>query len=103
MVGARVDICLISDRHAGLLSAIRELQEGSDNHPPIWPDVRNRWCMTANFYDYFRNKDLMNLFKRLCSQNQQRKFNALWKVLNELMLKHREEHPALGSNATQDA
>ena len=33
--------------------------------------------MGANFYDHFKNKDLKNLFKRLCTQNQQRKFNAL--------------------------
>ena len=48
--------------------------------PPLWPDVVSRWCisnMGANFYDRFKNKELMNLFKRLCTQNQQRKFDAL--------------------------
>ena len=60
----------------------------------IWLDVQNRWCMrhmAANFYEHFKNKDLMNLFKRLCNQNQQRKFNALWKVLDELSRKHTEQ------------
>ena len=62
--------------------------------PPKWPDVRNRWCirhMGANFYDHFKNKDLMDLFKRLCAENQQRKFNALWQLLDELTLKQLEE------------
>ena len=41
--------------------------------------------MGANFYDHFKNKDLKNLFKSLCTQNQQRKFNALWQMLDQLM------------------
>ena len=41
----------------------------------------------ANFYCQFKNKQLMKLFKRLCSQNQQRKFNALWQRLDELTMK----------------
>ena len=40
--------------------------------------------MGANFYEHFKNKDLKNLFKRLCIQNQQRKFNALWQMLDQL-------------------
>ncbi|KAJ1270686.1 hypothetical protein BS78_06G070800 [Paspalum vaginatum] len=39
--------------------------------------------MGANSYYHFKNRDLMNLFKRLGIQNQQRKFNALWKMLNQ--------------------
>ena len=81
VVVGRPNVCLISDRHAGLLAVIRQLQEGSPFSPPIWPDVVSRWCvrhMAANFYERFKNKDLMNLFKRLYTQNQQRKFDALW-------------------------
>ena len=40
--------------------------------------------MGANFYDHFKNKDLKNMFKRLCIQNQQRKFNDLWQMLDQL-------------------
>src|SRR5438105_6198268 len=75
VVAARPDVCLISDRHSGLLAAIRELQQGRGTEPLKWADVRNRWCMRymgANFYDHFKNRDLMVLFKRLCGQNQQR-------------------------------
>ena len=43
--------------------------------------------MGAIFYRQFKNKDLMKLFKKLCSQNHQRKFNALWARLDELTMK----------------
>ena len=77
----------INDRHADLLAAIRQLQEGSTFSPPIWPDVVSSWCvryMAANFYERFKNKDLMNLFKRLCAQNQQKKFDALWSIIDDM-------------------
>ena len=38
----------------------------------------------------------MKLFKKLCSQNQQRKFNALWARLDELTLKQTAEVAATG-------
>ena len=81
VVAERPGVCLISDRHSGLLAAIEGMQKGSNRGPAIWPDVRNRWCirhMGANFYERYKNQDLINLFKRLCVQNQQRKFNAIW-------------------------
>ena len=65
VIAGRPNVCLISDRHVGLLAAIRQLQEGSTFSPPIWQDVVSRWCvrhMAANFYERFKNKDLMNLF-----------------------------------------
>src|SRR5207237_7482771 len=88
--------------------AIREQQQGRGTEHPIWANIQNRWCMRhmgANFYDHFKNRDLMLLFKRLCAQNQQRKFNALWKLLDEMTAKHIEEREAKtsSSNATQPA
>ena len=61
--------------------------------------------MGANFYDHFKNKDLMVLFKMLCALNQQRKFNALWKLLDDMTAKHIEEREARmsSSNTTQAA
>ncbi|WVZ82417.1 hypothetical protein U9M48_029683 [Paspalum notatum var. saurae] len=91
-------------RALGLLAAIEELQRGSGTEPPIWPDVRSRWCirhMGANFYDHFKNKDLMDMFKRLCHENQQRKFNALWQLLDQLTLKHVEEAGETGGQHSQ--
>ncbi|WVZ59641.1 hypothetical protein U9M48_009755 [Paspalum notatum var. saurae] len=90
-VSLRSNVCLISDRHSGILDAIEKLKHGNGASPPLWSDVHSQWCMrhlAANFYDYFKNKDLQDLFKSLCSQNQQRKFNAISKLLDELTAKH---------------
>ena len=103
VVSSRSNICLIIDRHAEILDAIEKLQHGTGAFPPIWPDVHSRWCMrhlAANFHDHFKNKDLMDLFKRLCSQNQQRKFNAIWKLLDELTAKHQTANPSASSSGT---
>ena len=100
VVAGRPDVCLISDRHAGLLAAIRQLHEGSRGQPPLWPDVVSRWCirhMGANFYERFKNKELMNLFKRLCTQNQQRKFDALWQVLDNMCAELLKEQASTSS------
>ena len=56
--------------------------------------------MGANFYDHFKNKDLMNMFKRLCTQNQQRKFNALWQMLDQLTAEQLKARAA-GTSSSQ--
>ena len=46
------NVCIIHDRHAGILSAIKTLQEDS-SEPFPWNDLQNRWCMhhmAANFH-----------------------------------------------------
>ena len=96
VVMGRPDVCVIHDRHAGLLKAILDMKHGCHERgvPPLWPDIQSRWCMRhlgANFFSQFKNKQLMNMFKRLCSENQQKKFNAMWQRLDELTAKHREE------------
>nr|CAE01499.2 OSJNBb0026L04.4 [Oryza sativa Japonica Group] len=96
VVRMRPNVCLIHDRHAGMLRAIDYLQNGWDEKglPAKWPDVRSRWCMRhmgANFYKQFKNKHLMDLFKRLCAQNQEKKFNELWDKLDELTTKQTDE------------
>jgi hypothetical protein len=47
--------------------------------------------MKANFHSQFKNKTLGKLFERLSKQNQQKKFNAIWKKLDELTNKASEE------------
>jgi hypothetical protein len=37
----------------------------------------------ANFFRQFKNKQLMNMFKKLCKQNQQKKFEELWQKFDE--------------------
>uniref|UniRef100_I1R376 Transposase MuDR plant domain-containing protein n=1 Tax=Oryza glaberrima TaxID=4538 RepID=I1R376_ORYGL len=68
VVENRPNVCVLHDRHAGLLSAIQKLQEDVTQSVP-WPDLHSRWCMRhfgANFYRQFRSKRLMDLFKKLC-------------------------------------
>ena len=107
VVMGRPEVCVIHDRHAGLIQAITELKYGSfERHVgAVWPDIESRWCMRhlgANFYKQFKNKDLMNFFKRLCSQNQQRKFNIMWEKLNELTAKHSEVSSSRGTTEGRD-
>ena len=73
-----------------MMKAIRKLQQDPDEPFP-WPDMRNRWCIRhlgANFFKQFRQQPLMKLFKRLAMQNQQRKFDASWEMLEEHTRKH---------------
>ena len=86
VVGDRPNVCLISDRHAGLLSAINTMKNAQPG-PFQWSDLETRWCMrhiAANLFSKFKSKELMNKFKRMCVQNQKKKFNALWKELDTL-------------------
>jgi hypothetical protein len=58
----------------------RKLQE-STNVDVAWPNLHSRWCMRhlgVNFYCQFRSKQLMDLFKKLCRQNQRCKFDEIW-------------------------
>lgn len=48
--------------------------------------------MGANIYKQFSNKRVMDLFKRLCLQNQQKKFNELWYRLDDLTAKQTDEN-----------
>ena len=50
VVAARPDVCLISDRHAGILQSILKLQRGTATTPPLWPDVQNRWVTQIPAY-----------------------------------------------------
>ena len=78
IVQDRPDVCVIHDRHKGILQAVRDMQVGSVDRArhPRWVDLRSRWCMRhmgANFQTQFRNRALTKLFKRLCMQNQERR------------------------------
>jgi hypothetical protein len=69
------NVCVIHDRHKGILQAMNDIKEGSEerNRAAQWPDVHSRWCirhMGANFHNQFKNK-------QLCLQNQERKFNEI--------------------------
>ena len=86
------DVCVIHDRHKGILQAMNDIKDGNQecHREALWPDVKSRWCirhMGANFHSQFKNKTLTKLFKRLCDQNQQRKFDEIWNKLDDLTKK----------------
>jgi hypothetical protein len=45
----------------------------------------------ANFFRQFKNKHLMDMFKRLCKETNQQKFNKQWQKLDELSRKKRSK------------
>jgi hypothetical protein len=80
----------IHDRHKGILLAINDIKEGSEerNRAAQWPNVHSRWCMRhmrANFHSQFKNQKLTKLFKRLCLTNQEKKFYDLWQKLDSAL------------------
>nr|CAH66116.1 OSIGBa0146N20.1 [Oryza sativa] len=99
-----------------LLGVIEERNPGSSYEVKKFPSiehpgkngkmhVQSRWCMRhmgANFFKQFKNKELMNMFKRLCNQNQEKKFNELWKRLDELTAKCSDQRAAAPSTAVAD-
>jgi hypothetical protein len=94
VVGDVLDVCVIHDRHKGILQAISDIKEGSEecNRAAQWPDVHSRWCMRhmgANFRSQFKNKELTKLFKHLCLTNQEK--IDLWQKLDDLTKKASEE------------
>ncbi|WVZ88790.1 hypothetical protein U9M48_035264 [Paspalum notatum var. saurae] len=107
IVQDRRDVCVIHDRHGGIMQAVQDLQEGSvqRQRTPKWVDLKSRWCMRhmgANFQKQFKSKKLTTLFKRLCSQNQEKKFNVLWKKLDEHTKKQAAELRSRGVNAEDE-
>jgi hypothetical protein len=64
------NVCVIHDRHKGILQAINGMKEGSTerHRAPLWPDVKSRWCvkyMKANLHIQFKNQTLAKLLEQL--------------------------------------
>ncbi|XP_074326786.1 uncharacterized protein LOC141664731 [Apium graveolens] len=77
VAGRRHGICVISDRHAGIIVAIQQIRwcEPLDHH---------RFCirhLAANFCTAHRRKGLKNSLVELASQVQEKKFEFLWEQL----------------------
>ena len=73
IVTQRTRICVISDRHLGIMAATRDLHLG-------WaaPSAYHRICMchlVSNFVTRFKDKLLKKLVCRAALANTQRKFN----------------------------
>ena len=97
IVKNRRNVCILHDRHAGILKAIKTLTQATDGEPTPWPDMQSRWCMRhlgANFFSQFKSKNLMSLFKKLCKQNQQWKYDYIRDLLMKLTEKQVRERRA---------
>ena len=73
VVTRRHGICVISDRHAGIVAAIEQ---------PGWCEPRNhhRFCiryLATNFVTTFRRPGLKDRIVELASQLQEKKFDLL--------------------------
>ena len=102
VVKTRPNVCVLHDRHAGMLKAIKALQHPAVDEEAPWTDMQSRWCMRhlgANFYSCFKSKRLMNLFKRLCNQNQEKKYQFLWERLTEFTRNQVKERRAAQAQA----
>ncbi|KAK1651020.1 hypothetical protein QYE76_068825 [Lolium multiflorum] len=91
IVKDRPNVCVLHDRHAGILAAIKTLKEAGPDEETSWQDMQSRWCMRhlgANFFSQFGSKSLMNLFKKLCKQNQECKYTFLRGKLDEFTKDH---------------
>ena len=49
--------------------------------------------LASNFFTRFHSQRLMKTFKTLCMQNQRRKFEAIWRELEEQTTRHTREFP----------
>ena len=97
VVKDKPNVCILHDRHAGILSVIKTLTNPSPEEQTPWKDLQSRWCMRhlgANFFSQFRNKNLMNLFKKLCKQNQLWKYNLIHDRLNVCTQRHVRDRKA---------
>jgi hypothetical protein len=81
VLGASRTICLISERHAGILHAVGEDIEG-------FPPLVHRWCMrhfAANFWWCQRKKDVSDMVKALCCVRIEYQFKEKIRELDKVM------------------
>ena len=82
VIGAR-EVCIISDRHHGILKAM-------DIVIPGFPKLHHRWCMrhfVANFYRACKSKELSKDLTHVCvaftTQGFDARYNKLFAAVNE--------------------
>ena len=81
VLGPSRTICLISDRHVGLLRAAEEEIEGC-------PPLVHRWCMrhfAANFWRRQRKKEVCAKVKELCCVKTEHKFKETMEELDKML------------------
>ncbi|XP_010233243.1 uncharacterized protein LOC104583173 [Brachypodium distachyon] len=77
VIPQHMEVCVISDRHQGILNAMEvEL--------PGFAPLHHRWCMrhfVANFYRACRNQELSDYLKHCCQAYSERRFSNLINAL----------------------
>jgi hypothetical protein len=83
------EICIISDRHTGIMSAIDAIlatdDEDDDSLRP--PNLYHRFCIrhvASNFNERYYDKQLKNMIKKAGGVNQLRKFNTIMEAIRKL-------------------
>jgi hypothetical protein len=81
VVGPGRSICMISDRHRGLLNGAKEHIEG-------YPLLIYMWCshhFAANIWQKKRSKKVTARLKALCKVKEEKKFEARLKELEKIL------------------
>jgi hypothetical protein len=70
-VGCLRKVCIVLDRHEGILSAVEDYMEG-------YKPIMSHWCMrhfAANIWHRQANKKVREQLKLVCATKEERMFN----------------------------
>jgi hypothetical protein len=77
VIGVGRDVCVISDRHAGIMNAVEEEMPG-------YGQIHHRWCtrhLAQNLIRRDHTKDNFKLFEEVCRQREVKLFNEKLEAL----------------------
>jgi hypothetical protein len=81
VLGPDKHVCMILDRHRGLLNGAKEHLEG-------YPPLIHRWCsrhFAANIWKKQQRKEVIARLKELCKVKEEKKFEARMKELEKIL------------------
>jgi hypothetical protein len=81
VLGLDIHVCMISDRHHGLLN-------GAKDHFKGYPPLIHRWCsrhFAVNIWKKQRSKEVISRLKALCKVKEEEKFEARLKELEKIL------------------
>jgi hypothetical protein len=76
VIGLEHDVCVISDRHAGILNAVQD-------ELPGYGQIHHRWCtrhLAQNLIRHDGTKDNFKLFEEVCRQTEVKAQVWFWKM-----------------------
>jgi hypothetical protein len=81
VLGPDRHVCIILDRHHGLLNGVKDHLEG-------YPPLIHMWCsrhFTVNIWKKQRSKEVIVRLKALCKVKEEKKFEARLKELEKIL------------------